>query len=207
MNTKSDMQKELNKILLQIQGNLLVYNEGNIDTLTKEEADRWEKLNSRAEFLFDVLEEVDNELSKIHANDPARKSTLELLQMVGNHLSGKSINVSVSEASQPNRLGETWHDGTRVNILIDPRASSEAEKYLDVFLHEVAHAKKHFTDYGMKAEEFGGQFESEARGEAAKWRRFADWHAGEYPYTGAVNPAADYMRARLLALLNYRGEL
>lgn len=204
MSTKNEMQKELNKILLQIQGNLFIYNESNIDEMTDRDADNLEKLNNRATFLHDVLGEVDNELSKYNANDPARKSTLELLQMVGNHLSGKSISVSVSQASQPNRLGETWHDGTRVNVLVDPGATIEAEKYLDVFLHEVAHAKKHFTNYGMKTENYGGQFESEARGEATKWRRFADCHAGEYSRTGAVNPAADYMRARLLALLGYR---
>lgn len=172
------------------------------DDMSDAQLDKWERDNDRAQFLLDVLVGVKSAMET--EKELTAKTTRELMHMVAEHLSGKSVNLLVEQPSENWRAGETWHDGNGINILLNPDNMWDANRTLKTFLHEVAHAKEHFTRYGLVSEEWGGQYETEARGQAAKWLQYADFHASEYHHTGAINQSADYMRARLLALLDLR---
>jgi hypothetical protein len=135
--------------------------------------------------------------------------TLELMNDVARHLTGKDVEVNIREPVTRGANGETWIDWRLphpVQIAISQRAAADGEKYLNVFLHEVAHARLHTARMDASGpvealHDDAGVLEIEARALAAKWKRYADFHFSEYEVM-AWNEATAILQKKLLALLS-----
>lgn len=138
-----------------------------------------------------------------------QKTYIDLMCAVGQHLAGKKLIVRDRIPGTEGRLGEIHRDleGTLI-IDISPNISTD-KKRLDVFLHEVAHAKHHRylkTNYHktkpgtVKREslDYGDQLREVTAEESAKeWRDYALSHADKRLMM--INPFI----AELTALLTY----
>lgn len=155
-------------------------------------------------------------------------NTIELLNETAKHLSGYDVIVTIQEPATAGRLGECWLEAmdaacksnpTR-HIAISPRAVELADQYLDVFLHEVAHAKLHMTDIRVEGKtkkyrdwieyinsdpNAAWKAEGQAERLARRWKHYAESHSESFRYmpdVGGRNAAANYFRLQLFTLLN-----
>lgn len=134
---------------------------------------------------------------------------INLMQAVGQHLSGKAVIIRDRIPGTEGLLGEI-HKDLEGNLIIDisPEIPTD-DKRLDVFLHEVAHAKHHRYLRSDLFKARPGSVKAEARdrvewmkeGDAEKsakeWRKYALAHADDRMM--AINPFV----AELTALLYY----
>ncbi len=137
------------------------------------------------------------------------KTYIDLMRAVGQHLSGKKLIIRDRIPGTEGRLGEIHKDleGTLI-IDISPNIPTD-QKRLDVFLHEVAHAKHHNylrSDYykvkpGTVRHESLDHVERSKEGTAEKsakeWREYALSNADKRLME------ADTFIAGLIALLTY----
>jgi len=134
---------------------------------------------------------------------------IKLMQVVGEHLSGKALIVRDRIPATEGLLGEIHRD-VDGNLIIDisPKIPTD-EKRLHVFLHEVAHAKHHNylkSDHYKNAPEsvkhesldrIEWSKEDTAEKSVKEWREYALAHADDRMMT--INPFV----AGLFALLHY----
>ena len=138
-----------------------------------------------------------------------QKTYIDLMCAVGQHLSGKKLTVRDRIPGTQGLLGEIHRDleGTLI-IDISPNIPTD-QKRLDVFLHEVAHAKHHNylrSDYYKvkpgtvrheKLDHVEWSKEDTAEKSAKEWRDYALSHADKRLME--FNPFI----AELIALLTY----
>jgi hypothetical protein len=148
----------------------------------------------RAAAQLDAIPDVDMQ-------DIAQKSTLELLNLTAQHLAGRAVTVCIQEPQNGRAVGETFYDGDALKIAVSPRAVFDGDRYLRVFLHEVAHAKLHMS---ADCNTPGWKMEDEAQQQAQYWTAYARKNLNPMLYVGEGAPAARVFRSRLITLLGSR---
>jgi len=138
------------------------------------------------------------------------KETLKLANAVGYFLTGKSVQVRERVPGTKGLLGEISRrdDGVLV-IDLSPDIPND-KKLLDVFLHELAHAKHHTYIPSNHAkvrpasvpkeplDNWDKRREVTAEKQAADWKKYADKHAN--PDLVKMAP----FTAKLISLLGYK---
>ena len=197
--TYEGMTQELKKIRPQLLAFILLAN----DDPEALDIERLEALNERGQFLCDVLDEVDAQLSSQPA--AAQKSegdTLDLMNKVASHLCGRDVTVMQAQPIiSRHALGETWHDGQAVKIALAPSVFCDAESLLTIFLHEVAHAKLHTDHNGIKDGD-AAKMEAEAMRQQRYWQHYASTHTQRGIEAGGINQIANDFRLQLFTLLD-----
>lgn len=136
---------------------------------------------------------------------------IALMNVVGERLAGKPVKVRERAPATEGLLGEIHRDPAGQLIIdLNPKIPSDGKR-LDVYLHEIAHAKHHRylrSDHyqaapgSVKREplDYGDRFkETEAEKTAGIWREFALSHAE--PRLAEIRPFI----AGLIALLSFPG--
>lgn len=190
MKTRNDYIGDVKKIRTQAEAFLLLG-----DELTDDELDRMDAVSQKGLEVCEILEAID---SAIEVEQTAQKSggTPALLNKVARHLSGRDVEVKIEQPSGGVLGACTFTPDDSVKIQISPRAVEDADAYLDVFLHEVAHAKFH----AARCDDT--DTESEANRQARAWKHYAKKHKRTGADAGGVNVYANDFRLHLFALLD-----
>lgn len=218
MSTRDEYIIELRKIRTTLEAFTNLSKDLATD-FTDSEIQYIEEVIKRGDAVFDIIQAINATLESFTTEQarhslpdielsqpPAQKSdTLLLMNYVARHLSGRDVEVRI-EQPRNNYPGMcVWgpYDSEHaIKLQISPRAVAEGERYLDIFLHEVAHAKLH-TGPGQDIDQ-AEKIEREAMRQTAAWKHYAQSHSApmEYmPDVGGNNPAANYFRLQLLTLL------
>jgi hypothetical protein len=176
--------------------------------LTDQELDKVEAMLDRAGQVADILEAVDHATHSFqteHArhNFPggdgvlflAQKSTLELLNATARRLSGREVSVVIEQPRNDYPGLCTWQEDGAIKLQISPSASYD----LDVFLHEVAHAKLH-TDF-ERSRANAWKMEQDAKQQAQYWTAYATKHEDPTRYAGEGSGPVRQFRSKLITLL------
>jgi len=138
-------------------------------------------------------------------------STLKLISLLANHLTGKPILVREREPATANTWGEA-HKTEGGQLVIDLSPKIPDHKRLYVILHEIAHHKRHNFLATKVYKAKPGTLEQEpstlhsrlseggANMQAAEWQAWAEQHANPQLYKAAP------LEAALIALLEYPQE-
>jgi hypothetical protein len=211
MNTRDDYVNELNKLKPVLQS-IVLLGEDELMDLDDYELDRIKNTVWRAGEIKNVIAAIDftqqafrTEQAR-HSLIPdvdlrqglAQKSTLDLLNLAARHLSGRGVVVVIQEPESAASIGETFYEGDALKIAVSPRAVFDGDRYLTVFLHEVAHAKLHM---GADCDKPAWKMEEEAKQQAQYWTHYARTHADPTRYAGEGSPAARQFRSKLITLL------
>lgn len=196
---------ELKTIRPQMEAFVILADDESIE-FSEDEFSHWQALTQRVGELADILEAIETAVFDMRGTPPAErvdvqalagKSTLELMNAAARHLAGRDVIVTIQEP-RPGAIGETFYDDAALKIAISPRAVADGDRYLNVLLHEIAHAKLHMAaDCSAPA----WKMEEEAKQQADYWTHYAKKNLNPMQYAGEGTPAARQFRAKLITLI------
>jgi hypothetical protein len=215
MTTREDYATEMKRHATILQAFVLLPDDEIYD-LPDETFDHIETVVERADAVLQILDAIDSAVQQHYAEQTrlsfggvvdmealASKSALELLNLAARHLSGQAVNVVIEQPYRKDFEGLcTWNaPGAKsaVTIRIAPDKVFNGDEYLEVFLHEVAHAKLH-TDY-ERSQANAWKMERDAKQQADYWTLYAKTHADPNRYAGEGVPAARQFRSKLITLI------